>query len=162
MTGCCLPGPAQTNLLTCFQIFDCDGVLWRGSEIIHNAPEVRAPAFAWLGGTARGLHQGDTTVCSCIRLLSISLQSNRRASVCHLPPPPPRHRQALKEFRRQGKRLLFVTNNSSKSRAGYVAKFSSLGLEVAAEEVGLQGLVGKCVGVKGVGTCGRKQGVGFR
>ncbi|PNW82043.1 hypothetical protein CHLRE_06g271400v5 [Chlamydomonas reinhardtii] len=62
-------------------IFDCDGVLWRGSEIIHNAPE------------------------------------------------------ALKEFRRQGKRLLFVTNNSSKSRAGYVAKFSSLGLEVAAEEI---------------------------
>ncbi|KAG2445344.1 hypothetical protein HYH02_008809 [Chlamydomonas schloesseri] len=62
-------------------IFDCDGVLWRGSEIINNAPE------------------------------------------------------ALKEFRRQGKRLLFVTNNSSKSRAGYVSKFSSLGLEVAAEEI---------------------------
>ena len=30
----------------------------------------------------------------------------------------------------QGKRLFFVTNNSTKSRAGYVKKFTSLGLNV--------------------------------
>ncbi|GLC44758.1 hypothetical protein PLESTF_001055400 [Pleodorina starrii] len=62
-------------------ILDCDGVLWRGSEIIHNAPE------------------------------------------------------ALRVWRREGKRLLFVTNNSSKSRVEYAAKFRGLGLEVAPEEI---------------------------
>ncbi|KXZ52039.1 hypothetical protein GPECTOR_10g1062 [Gonium pectorale] len=62
-------------------IFDCDGVLWRGSDIIRNAPE------------------------------------------------------ALRVFRQQGKRLLFVTNNSSKSRAEYASKFGSLGLEVSPEEI---------------------------
>lgn len=30
----------------------------------------------------------------------------------------------------QGKRLVFVTNNSTKSRAGYVKKFTGLGLSV--------------------------------
>jgi hypothetical protein len=43
--------------------------------------------------------------------------------------------QAIHAFRAAGKRLLFVTNNSGKSRQEYVAKFKSLGLEVAAEEV---------------------------
>ena len=32
----------------------------------------------------------------------------------------------------QGKQLVFVTNNSTKSRAGYLNKFTSLGLNVAA------------------------------
>ena len=44
--------------------------------------------------------------------------------------------QALDSFRQQGKRLLFVTNNASKSRKKYVSKFHSLGLEVDASEVG--------------------------
>lgn len=35
----------------------------------------------------------------------------------------------------QGKQLVFVTNNSTKSRAGYLGKFTSLGLSVAAEEI---------------------------
>ncbi len=47
--------------------------------------------------------------------------------------------QALRAFRAAGKRLLFVTNNSSKSRAQYVDKFRGLGLDVAAEEVRRQG-----------------------
>ncbi len=34
--------------------------------------------------------------------------------------------------RAQGKRLFFVTNNSTKSRAGYLKKFTSLGLNVKA------------------------------
>lgn len=54
--------------------------------------------------------------------------------------PPSLHlSQALRAFRSAGKRLLFVTNNSSKSRAQYVDKFRGLGLEVAAEEVGMRG-----------------------
>jgi hypothetical protein len=35
-------------------------------------------------------------------------------------------------WRRQGKRLVFVTNNSTKSRAGYLGKFTGLGLNVNA------------------------------
>jgi len=35
----------------------------------------------------------------------------------------------------QGKQLVFVTNNSTKSRAGYLKKFISLGLNVTAEEI---------------------------
>ena len=36
------------------------------------------------------------------------------------------------EARAQGKRLVFVTNNSTKSRAGYLGKFTGLGLNVNA------------------------------
>lgn len=43
--------------------------------------------------------------------------------------------QALSALRAQGKRILFVTNNSSKSRAQYVARFASLGIAASAEEV---------------------------
>jgi membrane protease subunit (stomatin/prohibitin family) len=43
--------------------------------------------------------------------------------------------QALQVMRQQGKRLLFVTNNSSKSRAQYVKKFESLGMQVDSSEV---------------------------
>jgi phosphoglycolate phosphatase len=35
----------------------------------------------------------------------------------------------------QGKQLVFVTNNSTKSRKGYLGKFTGLGLNVAAEEI---------------------------
>lgn len=35
----------------------------------------------------------------------------------------------------QGKRLFFVTNNSTKSRAGYLKKFKGLGLNAAAEDI---------------------------
>eukprot|EP00878_Enallax_costatus_P045096 GHUV01053994.1.p1 GENE.GHUV01053994.1~~GHUV01053994.1.p1 ORF type:complete len:205 (+),score=63.30 GHUV01053994.1:536-1150(+) len=38
-------------------------------------------------------------------------------------------------MRTAGKRLLFVTNNSSKSRKQYVSKFKSLGFEVEASEI---------------------------
>merc|ERR1712087_996342 len=38
-------------------------------------------------------------------------------------------------LRGMGKQLVFVTNNSTKSRAGYLKKFTSLGLNVNAEEI---------------------------
>lgn len=41
----------------------------------------------------------------------------------------------LAELRKRGKRCFFVTNNSTKSRAGYKKKFDSLGLDVPAEEI---------------------------
>ncbi len=41
----------------------------------------------------------------------------------------------LEKLRAMGKRMFFVTNNSTKSRKGYKGKFSSLGLDVQDEEI---------------------------
>ncbi|KAJ1442871.1 phosphoglycolate phosphatase [Ochromonadaceae sp. CCMP2298] len=62
-------------------IFDCDGVIWRGDDIIPGVPGV------------------------------------------------------LDKLRAAGKKIFFVTNNSTKSRKGYLGKFKSLGLDVNAEEI---------------------------
>ncbi|XP_020103484.1 phosphoglycolate phosphatase 2 isoform X2 [Ananas comosus] len=43
--------------------------------------------------------------------------------------------EALRTLRSMGKKLFFVTNNSTKSRKQYTKKFSTLGLEVSEEEV---------------------------
>lgn len=43
--------------------------------------------------------------------------------------------ETLDFLRSMGKKLVFVTNNSTKSRAGYVKKFTSLGLSVKPEEI---------------------------
>ena len=43
--------------------------------------------------------------------------------------------ETLDLLRSQGKRLFFVTNNSTKSRKGYLGKFTSLGLNIAPEEI---------------------------
>ncbi|KAK9822700.1 hypothetical protein WJX81_003938 [Elliptochloris bilobata] len=43
--------------------------------------------------------------------------------------------ETLDMLRAMDKRLVFVTNNSTKSRAGYLGKFTSLGLNVSAEEI---------------------------
>ena len=44
-------------------------------------------------------------------------------------------KDVLAKLRALGKKCFFVTNNSTKSRKGYKAKFDSLGLDVAAEEI---------------------------
>ncbi|KAJ1843338.1 hypothetical protein LPJ70_003433 [Coemansia sp. RSA 2708] len=62
-------------------LFDCDGVIWRGSSIVDHVSET------------------------------------------------------LDMLRRLGKRLIFVTNNSAKSRRDYVAKFASLGIHASEEEI---------------------------
>ncbi|KAL4450044.1 hypothetical protein ABPG77_010713 [Micractinium sp. CCAP 211/92] len=62
-------------------LLDCDGVLWRGMELLPGTVE------------------------------------------------------ALQCLRRRGLRLLFLTNNSSKSRRQYLRKFESLGIQAAPEEV---------------------------
>ena len=41
----------------------------------------------------------------------------------------------LEKLRKLGKRMFFVTNNSTKSRKGYKAKFTKLGLDVQDEEI---------------------------
>eukprot|EP00980_Cylindrotheca_fusiformis_P008087 scaffold1722_cov120-Cylindrotheca_fusiformis.AAC.17 len=43
--------------------------------------------------------------------------------------------ETLEKLRKAGKRMFFVTNNSTKSRAGYKKKFDSLGLDIPAEEI---------------------------
>jgi phosphoglycolate phosphatase len=63
-------------------LFDCDGVIWRGSHLIPGASK------------------------------------------------------ALSTFRKEGKQLLFVSNNSSKSRDSYIQKFQGLGIHgVECEDV---------------------------
>jgi ribonucleotide monophosphatase NagD (HAD superfamily) len=42
---------------------------------------------------------------------------------------------ATQQLRAAGKRIFFVTNNSTKSRKGYKKKFDELGLDVQPEEV---------------------------
>merc|ERR1719453_330376 len=41
----------------------------------------------------------------------------------------------LEMLRKAGKRIFFVTNNSTKSRKGYKGKFTGLGLDVEPEEI---------------------------
>jgi len=41
----------------------------------------------------------------------------------------------LEKLRKLGKKIFFVTNNSTKSRKGYLKKFTGLGLEVLPEEI---------------------------
>jgi phosphoglycolate/pyridoxal phosphate phosphatase family enzyme len=43
--------------------------------------------------------------------------------------------ETLEKLRAMGKKMFFVTNNSTKSRAGYKKKFDSLGLDIPAEEI---------------------------
>jgi len=43
--------------------------------------------------------------------------------------------ETLDKLRALGKKMFFVTNNSTKSRKGYKKKFDSLGLDVPAEEI---------------------------
>jgi len=43
--------------------------------------------------------------------------------------------ETLEKLRALGKKMFFVTNNSTKSRAGYKKKFDSLGLNIPAEEI---------------------------
>ncbi|MEW5303398.1 MAG: hypothetical protein WDW36_006096 [Sanguina aurantia] len=43
--------------------------------------------------------------------------------------------ETLDMLRSMGKKMVFVTNNSTKSRAGYLSKFTGLGLNVNAEEI---------------------------
>mmetsp|Transcript_46045 Transcript_46045/g.85902 ORF Transcript_46045/g.85902 Transcript_46045/m.85902 type:complete len:387 (+) Transcript_46045:69-1229(+) len=43
--------------------------------------------------------------------------------------------QVIANLKAEGKKLFFVTNNSTKSRAGYKSKFTSLGLNVEPEEI---------------------------
>jgi 4-nitrophenyl phosphatase/phosphoglycolate phosphatase len=43
--------------------------------------------------------------------------------------------ETLEKLRKAGKKMFFVTNNSTKSRAGYKKKFDSLGLDIPSEEI---------------------------
>lgn len=43
--------------------------------------------------------------------------------------------EAIAHLRRAGKRVIFISNNSTKSRKGYLEKFSRLGISVSPEEL---------------------------
>lgn len=75
-----LEGAAFVDKFDTF-LFDCDGVIWQGNNLIP------------------GVHS------------------------------------VLETLKRLGKRILFVTNNSSKSRASYLEKFASLGIETGIDNI---------------------------
>lgn len=86
MAGCkCrrLAGPLIGQLLDSVDavLFDCDGVIWRGEQVIPGAPEV----------------------INCLK--------------------------------KRGKRVFFVTNNSTKTRKMYAEKLKKLGFDAAEDEV---------------------------
>ena len=88
------------------------------------AAEPRAPAARLDDGAARELLAGvGAFILDCDGVVW------RGDSV--LPGVP----ETLAALRAAGKQLVFVTNNSTKSRAGYLGKFKSLGLDVKAEEI---------------------------
>ena len=47
----------------------------------------------------------------------------------------PKASKIIDRLREQGKKLFFVTNNSTKSRAGFLSKFTNLGLNVYQEGI---------------------------
>ncbi|KAG5105125.1 hypothetical protein JHK82_042095 [Glycine max] len=73
--------PQPLSPLNCRDLFDCDGVIWKGDELIDGVP------------------------------------------------------QTLEMLRAKGKKLVFVTNNSLKSRSQYAEKFRSLGISVSQDEI---------------------------
>lgn len=98
-------------------VFDLDGVVWKGTDIVPNAPEVMSVLDA------------------CAGRVSPVLLWRRMPLHPLLAPSAPPCVQTLRALRQRGKRLLFCTNNSSKSRQQYVGKFAALGIEAAAHEI---------------------------
>ena len=47
----------------------------------------------------------------------------------------PRSEEAIERLRRGGKKVIFISNNSTKSREEYIAKFTRLGIPVTAEDL---------------------------
>jgi len=47
----------------------------------------------------------------------------------------PRSPEAIERLRRGGKRVIFISNNSTKSREEYIAKFTRIGIPVTAEDL---------------------------
>lgn len=131
-------------------LLDCDGVLYRGNTLLPHTAEVSCVGVCMFVCVRQcvGVRQAPSACAHgwarAPRRASAN-QTTRPAApppttpaprTPRLPPTPEKQtRQALQAFRDRGKRLLFVTNNASKSRAQYVEKFTSLGLQVSAEEI---------------------------
>lgn len=102
-------------------LFDCDGVLWRGNEMVPGADHT--------------LTELRNMVC---RRRSCPLRPTFSAFMFPFPrshsSSQPRIPAHTREWP-QGKQVLFVTNNSAKSRAQYLSKFSGFGISAAVHEV---------------------------
>ena len=83
------------------------GVIWRGDSLIDGVPET-LDLLRSLVRTLFYAYWGTLPECRTKQLHCGTLQ---------------------------GKKLVFVTNNSTKSRAGYLSKFKKLGLNVTAVSI---------------------------
>ena len=150
---------AQAGLRLC----SCSwaGVIWRGDSLIDGVPEtlgmlramVRpatepfAATLAAAPAQAAGPWPGSDTAgarCNNVSLNAspsweapgwCSPHAARRACQCRRPIKLQGGHTSNSPPHLQGKKLVFVTNNSTKSRAGYLGKFTKLGLKVSAEEI---------------------------
>lgn len=87
-------------------LFDCDGVLWRGGKLLDGSDTALA-MLRWLEKLA---YLFDIPFGHILRYRS-------------------QQPVGLVPDRRKGKRIFFVTNNSTKSRAQYAKKLHGLGIE---------------------------------
>jgi len=55
--------------------------------------------------------------------------------LCRGEDPIPRAPEAIERLRRGGKKVIFISNNSTKSRKDYIAKFERLGIPVTEEDL---------------------------
>jgi phosphoglycolate phosphatase len=98
------------------------GVIWKGDSVIDGVPETL--------DMLRKLVRACICVCACVCVCAYMCVC---VCVCVWSGVP---LMLSRSCTQQGKKLFFVTNNSTKSRAGYLKKFTSLGLEnISAEEV---------------------------
>lgn len=106
-------------------ILDCDGVLWRGAEVIPGTQEVCLPL------PQAGRHFPKLHAALCDAASVKAHMPSAGTSTLDLHPQC----QALEKLRKLDKRVLFLTNNASKSRKAYQQKFASLGIQCSSEEV---------------------------
>ncbi|KAG5460356.1 MAG: HAD-like domain-containing protein [Olpidium bornovanus] len=100
-------------------LFDCDGVIWRGDHAIPGVVETLAKLRS----------KGNEVAAARSR---IRLRGWRSVAAFDCPeglPPTPPNAVYL-----PGKRILFVSNNSTKSRASYLKKFTGLGIQATEVE----------------------------
>lgn len=105
------------------------GVIWRGDSLIEGVSE----SIDFLRSLVR------LPVCAAVTCKTVSspqvIQHASTCKGCHAGPCTAAAQRTSRSLCAQGKKLYFVTNNSTKSREGYLGKFTKLGLKISAEEI---------------------------
>lgn len=95
-------------------LFDCDGVLWSGDMVFEGVPETLNML------RAKGTYALSPLICPRINGASLNHLHSPHENSTHTP---------------IGKKVVFVTNNSTKSRQDYVKKLTGLGITAETDDV---------------------------